>query len=43
VNWGETLTPVVAAAMPEVYAIAAEIIGRFTCQADSAMTKGSLY
>jgi len=37
VNWGETLTPAVAAAMPEVCSIAAEVIGRFASKADSMM------
>jgi len=36
VKWGETLTPTVAAAMQEVSSIAAEIIGQFVSQADSA-------
>lgn len=30
VGWGETLTPAVAATLPELSKIAAEIIGRFT-------------
>ena len=32
VDWGEALTPAVAAALPEVCGIAAEIIGRFVCE-----------
>jgi hydrogenase maturation protease len=33
-DWGEALTPVVAAALPEVCATATEIIGRFADHAD---------
>ena len=36
VNWGEALTPAVAAALPEVCEIAAEIIGRFAAHRDSS-------
>lgn len=41
VAWGETLTPEVAAALPEVCENAAEIIGRFAVHADSAMPRGT--
>ena len=34
VDWGEALTPAVAAALPEVCATAAEIIGRFVSHPD---------
>ena len=36
VDWGETLTPAVAAALPEVSKIAGEIIGRFVSCTDFA-------
>ena len=39
VNWGETLTPAVAAAMPEVCDIAAEIIDRFASLTNSVMSE----
>lgn len=34
VGWGESLTPAVAAALPQVCATAAEIVGRFARSAD---------
>jgi hydrogenase maturation protease len=40
VDWGETLTPAAAAALSEVCAIAAGIIGRFTIHPDAAMHHG---
>lgn len=46
VDWGETLTPTVAAALPEVCEIASGIIGRFASQKidashqDSSMSHG---
>ena len=36
VDWGEALTPAVAAALPEICATASEIIGRFVRHSDSA-------
>ncbi len=36
-DWGEALTPAVAAALPEICATASEIIGRFASHPDSAM------
>lgn len=36
VDWGEALTPAVAAALPEICAIAAGIIGRFASHTDPA-------
>lgn len=37
VDWGEALTPAVAAALPEACATASEIIGRFASRPDAAM------
>ena len=37
VDWGETLTPAVAAALPEICAAAAEIIDHFASHTDSAI------
>jgi len=37
VDWSETLTPAVAAALPEVCATASQIIERFASHADSAV------
>ena len=36
VDWGEALTPAVAAALPEICATASEIIGRFASHQDAA-------
>lgn len=41
VDWGEALTPGVAAALPEICAIASGIIGRFAAHADSAIPRGT--
>ena len=40
VGWGETLTPAVAAALPEICATASEIIDRFSVHADLARHHG---
>ena len=40
VDWGEALTPAVVAALPEVCATAAEIIGRFAAHADPEKYRG---
>ncbi|MDE2118325.1 MAG: HyaD/HybD family hydrogenase maturation endopeptidase [Betaproteobacteria bacterium] len=37
VDWGEALTPAVAAALPEICATASEIIGRFASHPDAAI------
>ncbi len=42
VDWGETLTPAVATALPEVCATAAEIIGRFAVYTDAVHTDSSM-
>lgn len=40
VGWGDTLTPSVAAALPEVCSTASEIIGRFTRSSITTRTHG---
>jgi len=42
VDWGETLTPAVAAALPELCEIANEIIGRFYSHTDASHPDSSM-